>query len=173
MKSETLQARLEEYERIRCEMLDRVGGLDERQLTDKASPEEWSVQEIVEHLVICEWWILQNLPEPSALVARNQTPKDRLMYRIVMFVLKYRISVPVPGADGLPKGEMSLPALRGRWEESQQWLRNHVNALAATGKDPAVFAHPVAGPLTAAQAIHMGLLHLKYHDRQIRNRSSR
>ena len=168
--NKALQARLIAYDRERCALLAEVEALDAKTLSARPQPDQWSILEIVEHLVLSERWILQNLPAPSALVIRTQTLKNRLMYPVVMFVLKYHVTVPVPGKDGLPKGNVSLVALGLQWEESQRWLRRHVDEMTAAGTDRAVFAHPVTGPLTAAQAVHMGHLHLRYHARQIRER---
>ena len=85
-----------------------------------------------------------------------------------MFVLKYGIRVQAPSAAMVPKGGRSLRELRRLWDENQEWLRTYIRRLDRKDFDKAVFGHPVAGPLTVEQAVHMDQVHLNGHVRQIR-----
>ena len=152
----------------RRKLLVEVESLSQESLIAKPLPGKWSILEIVEHLVVGDREILQGLPNPSALVERPRRLKDRAGYRMVMFVLACHIPAKVPSPRYLPQGQASLADLRRDWDEIQQWLRSFVGRLDQGAPDKAVFGHPIAGPLTMAQAFDMGKLHLATHTRQIR-----
>ena len=54
---------------------------------------EWSILEIIEHLILAERAVLQGLPEPSRLSERERRLKHRFGYVIVMFVLTQRLLI--------------------------------------------------------------------------------
>jgi hypothetical protein len=159
---------LQAFDQRRCTLLDQVEALSAERLVARPIPGTWSILEIVEHLVLAEREVLQNLAEPSELVARRRGLKAHLAYPMVMVVLKCGIPVKAPSPRMLPKGNTSLADLRRQWDESQRWFRSYVNALDREGFGRAVFAHPVAGPMNVGQTLHMGQLHVATHSRQIR-----
>jgi DinB family protein len=152
----------------RRRLLDEVERLEPERLTAKPLPGKWSILEIVEHLVVGDREVLQGLPDPSALVERRRGLRDRVGYRMVMFVLACHIPAKVPSPRYLPQGQSSLPDLRRHWDAMQQWLRSYVEPLDRGDPAKAVFGHPIAGPLTMQEVLDMGKLHLATHTRQIR-----
>jgi hypothetical protein len=166
--SERLQQSLRALDERRRALLDEVEALSAERLTAKPLSGKWSILEIVEHLVLAERDVLQNLPEASQLVERPRRLQARVSYPLVMFVLKHGIPAKVPSPRMVPTGSASLAALRRQWDENHQWLRAYVDGLARDDFGKAVFAHPIAGPLTVEQAIRMDLVHLETHTRAIR-----
>lgn len=163
-----LQQRLRTLDERRRALLNEVEALSGERLTAKPLPGKWSILEIVEHLVLAERDVLQNLPEPSQLVDRPRRLKARVGYPLVMFVLKHGIRAKVPSSRMVPTGSASLAELRRQWDETHQWLRAYVDGLERDDFGRAVFEHPIAGPLTVDQAIRMDLVHLDTHMREIR-----
>jgi hypothetical protein len=168
----TLETRLRVWDDRRRMLLDEVEGLEPERLVARPLPGKWSILEIVEHLVLADRECLQGLPNPSHLVDRKRGLKNRVSYPFVMFVLACHIPAKVPSLRYIPRGESSLAELRREWDEIQQWLRSYVDGLDQGDQDKAVFAHPIAGPMTAQQYLHMGELHLATHTRQIRRLES-
>jgi len=163
-----LERDLEAIDTSRCALLDELGILDGGTLAARPLPGKWSILEIVEHLVLAEREVLQKLPRPSELVELRRGFRTHFTYPMVMLVLRWGIPVKAPSAGMIPMGTSSLPQLRGQWDESQRWLRAYVAGLDRHGIGRAVFQHPVAGPLTVQQAVHMSQLHILAHTRQIR-----
>ena len=163
-----LDKRLQSFNERRGALLDEMGTLDAATLVAKPLAGKWSILEIIEHLVLAERAVLQGLPEPSRLTERERRLKHRLTYVIVMFVLKYGIPVQVPSPAMVPQGNRSLGELRRLWDENQAWLRAYIGRLDRQGLSRAVFEHPIAGPLSVEQALHMDQVHLDTHVRQIR-----
>ena len=162
-----LQRRLRALDERRCALLDEVEALSADRLTARPRPGKWTILEIVEHLVLAERDVLRNSPEPSRLVERRRDLKARVSYPLVLFVLKYGIPVEVPSPRMVPTGRASLADLRRDWDESQRWLRSYIDGLDRNGFGRAVFEHPVTGPLTVAQAVRLGQVHVETHARQI------
>jgi hypothetical protein len=163
-----LERDLEAIDTSRCALLDELGILDGGTLAARPLPGKWSILEIVEHLVLAEREVLQKLPRPSELVELRRGLSSHFTYPMVMLVLRWGIPVKAPSPGMIPIGTSSLPELRRQWDESQRWLRAYVTGLDRHGIGRAVFQHPVAGPLTVQQAVHMGQLHILAHTRQIR-----
>jgi hypothetical protein len=134
-------------------LLDWVEALSAERLVARPIPGKWSILEIVEHLVLAEREVLQNLPEPSEQVARRRVLKAHLAYPMVMIVLKCGIPVKAPSPRMLPKGNASLADLRCQGDESHRWFRSYVNALDRKSFGRGVFAHPVAGPMNVGPTL--------------------
>jgi hypothetical protein len=163
-----LDKRLQAFDEKRRALLDEMGALDPATLVARPLAGKWSMLEIIEHLVLAERAVLQGLPELSQLREQEGRLKHRFSYAIVMVVLRCSIPVRVPSPAMIPQGDRSLGELRRLWDESQEWLRAYIDRLDRRGFRRAVFAHPVAGPLSVEQALHMGQVHLDTHVRQIR-----
>jgi len=154
-------------------LLDALAGLSPEALQARPAEGAWSILEIVEHLVAAEQVILQGLPDPATLVDRPRSLRQRCLFPLVVLILRLRIPVKAPSRRMLPTGGASLAELRDRWEATARWLRAYAEGLPPGGARRAVFAHPVCGPLTLAQALRLGRLHLETHARQIRERQLR
>ncbi len=163
-----LAKRLQAFNEKRGALLDEMEALDPAKLVAKPLAGKWSILEIIEHLVLAERVVFQGLPEPSRLSQRERRLKHRFSYLIVMFVLRYGIHVQVPSPAMVPQGDRSLDELRRLWDENQRWLGAYIGRSNHTGLRRPVFGHPVAGPLSVEQAVHMDQVHLDTHLRQIR-----
>jgi hypothetical protein len=163
-----LLERLRRIEAKRSELLDRAGALAPGVLRGRPQPDKWSIRESIEHLVLAEEDVLIDLANLDRLAPRARRPKDRLLYFVVMFVLRYDIPVKAPSDAMLPKGDIPLTELRKRWEANHARLRAYVEEMDGSALRRAVFRHPVTGPLTPPQAIRMLEVHLDRHARQIR-----
>ena len=163
-----LDKRLQAFDDKRRALLEEMGALDPVTLVARPLAGKWSMLEIIEHLVLAERAVLQGLPELSQLREQERRLKHRFSYAIVMVVLRCSIPVRVPSPAMIPQGDRSLGELRRLWDESQEWLRAYIGQLDRRGFRRAVFEHPVAGPLSVKQALHMGQVHLDTHIRQIR-----
>lgn len=171
----TIAQRLDAIERKRTRLMELVSEMDAHVAAARARPEQWSVQEIVEHLVLAERSVFGHLEALDQQRPASRGLKDRVLYLVVMFILRFDIPVQVPSPAMRPTGGVSLSTL---WE---QWASNHARlrawAVSADGLTLAqpLFAHPVAGPMSMQEALRMLEVHLDRHTRQIvaRGRSRR
>ncbi len=160
--------RLRNIDSKRTTLLDRAASLEPSRLTAHPRPGKWSILEIIEHMVIAEEDVLGDFATLDRREHRPRGLRNRLLYRLVMFILTHDIPVRAPSRAMIPSGDRSLAELRARWEENHRLLRRYVEALDEAGTKRAVFRHPVTGPITVSQALHMLEVHLDRHTRQIR-----
>ena len=161
---DALLRQLDAFDLARRRLLDELAPLPPRALTFTPSSGGWSILGAVEHVVRAERAVLQDHPEPSALVDRPRGLRDRLAYELVRALLRSPVSVGTPSRAMDPQGGVTLADLRRQWDESQAWLRADVTS--ARDLRRAVFAHPVTGPIGAAQAVALSRVHLGRHTRQ-------
>lgn len=166
----TIEKRLDSIERKRTRLMNFVSGMDATLVAARPRPEKWSVQEIVEHLVLSEAAVFGNLDELGRRTPRSRGLKDRILYSVVMFILRFDIPVRVPSLDMSPSGQITIPELRERWASNHARLRAWT--VSTDGPKPALplFVHPVAGPMTTIEALKMLEVHLDRHTRQILKR---
>ena len=153
------RALLAELERLPTEILEK-----------KPNSDTWSILEIVEHMILAERNILCGLPPIDQLSERQPDLRGRMIYPIVMAILRFRIPVKVPSRAMLPRGESSLLELRSSWDTNVSWLRGYIDGLGPEEHRRAVFAHPVTGPIDTIQCLRMARYHFNTHRQQIRCR---
>ena len=162
-----LTDKLEIYDQNRLALLADLERFNDDQLRRKPGPRDWSLLQIAQHMVLAERDVLQYLPEPDDLIARKRGLRDRILYVLVLLILRWNIRVPVPAEGMAPDGNTSLSELRQQWDENLHWLRGYLDTLRPEDLRRAVFSHPVAGALTGPQAAKMAQFHFDAHLRQI------
>jgi hypothetical protein len=163
-----LRDKFEMYDRSRRALLDDLANLDDHQLRRKPGHRDWSILQIVQHMVLAERDVMQYLPEPKELIARKRGLRAQIFYLVVLLILKWNIRVPVPSKGMVPDGNSSLSELRQQWDKNLRWLRGYLDSLKSEDLKRAVFSHPVAGPLTGPQAGKLAQYHFDAHFRQIK-----
>ena len=162
-----LRDKFEMYDHTRRALLDELALLNDDQIRRKPGPSEWSILQIVQHMVLAEQGVMQYLPEPEELIARKRGLHARIFYVVVLLILRWNIRVPVPSKRMVPDGNTSLSEVRQQWDENLRWFRGYLDSLRPEDLKRAVFSHPVAGPLTGPQAGKMAQYHFDAHLRQI------
>jgi uncharacterized damage-inducible protein DinB len=163
-----IRDKFEMYDRTRRALLDELAVMNDDQLRRKPGPSEWSVLQIVQHMVLAEQGVMQYLPEPEELIARKRGLRAWICYVVVLLILRWNIRVPVPAEGMVPDGNTSLSELRQQWDENLRWFRGYLDSLGPEDLKRAVFSHPVAGPLTGPQACKLAQYHFDAHLRQIK-----
>ncbi len=165
MKS--LAARLHAIETKRIRLQQRVSVLEPHVVTARPRPDKWSILEIVEHLVLSERVVFGPLDTLEQRTPRERSLRNRALYWVVMFILRFDIPVKVPSAALRPEGTRSVGDLWVQWEASHAALHRWVEASDTRVRRHALFSHPVAGAMTMADTLRMLDVHLDRHIRQI------
>jgi len=163
----SLQARLHAIETKRIRLQQRVSGLEPHVVTVRPGPDKWSILEIVEHLVLSERVVFGPPDALEQRTPRERSLRNRALYWVVMFILRFDIPVKVPSVALLPEGSRSVGSLWTQWEASHAALHRWVEASDTRVRRHALFSHPVAGPMTMADTLRMLDVHLDRHVRQI------
>lgn len=169
MNATELERRLAASDQARQALLDRLSGESAEALAERATPEQWSVLEIVEHLIRAERDVFA-LDRPWRMESKVRGMGNRIRRVLVMAILRSPIRVGTPSKSMDPEGEKSLAELRAMWDENYVLLKERFASLDPALLDGAIFRHPVSGPITTAQALDMLDVHLERHEKQIERR---
>lgn len=162
-----MQQSLQRIDTLRTALLDQIGAASEERRTRRASPDAWSALDVLEHLVLVERVVLGPSAEWRTRTSAARSLRDRLRFHMVRLVLRQRIKVTIPSEQMRPTGRVSLAQLRTAWTAQHAALREFVQSLDAAGARRAIFRHPIAGPLTVAQALTLLEVHLSGHTAQV------
>lgn len=134
--------------------------------TEPLAADEWSLLQVIEHVVIVERGVLMSLIRGGTEMPKR-SPVSALKRRMVSSIMRRAIKVPVPVPEVNPGPTPDREKLLAEWEKIRGKFRKHIGAEAF---DPTthVFTHPVAGPLSAEESVDFLVSHLTYH--QIRTR---
>ena len=165
-----LQNIQERYERLlnkRKTLLQRLEAYSTETLSFKAGPDKWSAVEAIEHLVVVEDNILEqvkaNTPM-STLDLENRSPKN---YQMVLKVMRSDVAVDVPHESIEPSGQYSLEALLARWDDIRVKMQGLLNGIEAGTEDNMVFNHPFGGPLNIRETLEFIEVHFDNHARHM------
>ena len=172
-RAERLLRRLDRIEATRDALVLELERIPAEARARRPEPSTWSADETVEHMVAAERFVLRALFDESVRRPRPRTLRNRILHRVVVWILKGPVPVKVPSRSMEPSGERALDEMVPEWRETHRRLRTWVRESSAEELGSACFMHPVAGPLTAANAVEMLGTHLDRHAAQIRARIDR
>lgn len=158
---------LDRVEVARDQVLSSVAALSPELRMRSPAPGKWCILEIVEHMVIAEEDVMAGFVDLEQRTPRRRRFRHRVLYRVVMFILRHGIPVKVPSETMRPSGKVALADLAERWSDNHATLRAFVDGLDAAALRQPIFGHPVAGPITVGEALRMLEVHLARHAGQI------
>ena len=148
-------------------LLQQLDPLTDDALTFKAGADKWSIVEVIEHLVLAE----ENMQEQlsGATAAPTLDPQDRSAknFHIVIKVMTRDIEVDVPDESMEPHGRFTLEDLLGRWNDTRKKTRAYIDGIQSEKVDDLVYRHPFAGPLNMAETLGFIDVHFDNHMRHI------
>ena len=160
----------EEYDRLRKkreDLFQRLNPLTSDVLSFKAGPDKWSIVEVVEHLVIAEESLIEQLSAEAHTPPLDIESRSAEKYQTVIKVMERDIEVDVPHESLEPNGRMTLDELFNQWNDIRKKLHELLAGIKAEDKDDLVFRHPYAGPLDISETLHFFDVHYDNHMRQI------
>ena len=148
-------------------LLQQLNSLTDDVLYYKAGDDKWSIVEVIEHLVVAEENLLEQLTGTTS--ASSLDPQDRSAknYHIVIKVMTKDIPVDVPDESLEPHGQFSREDLLGRWNDARQKTRAYVDGINSEKAEDLVYRHPFAGPLNMAETLRFIDVHFDNHMRHI------
>jgi len=148
-------------------LLQRLDSLTGEKLSFKDGPDKWSIVEVVEHLVIAEEGLVEqlstNIPD-STLDPDAKTPEK---HQVVIKVMERDIEVDVPHESLEPHGRIALEDLLNQWKNFREKLPVLLAEIKPENKDDPVFSHPYGGPLDISDTLQFFEVHFDNHMRHI------
>ncbi len=162
----SFHAQVAVLEQRREALLREVGDLEEAQLTFQPRPGAWSIQQVIEHLLLVEGGIIERVTTRPPRAVRLRV-RDRLGYAAVWLALSYGLRIKAPIESVMPRKGVSLADASEQWRLMLGSLSTHVEAVRAEDLRLTVFKHPIGGPMTLAEALLFIARHFDHHLRQI------
>ncbi len=148
-------------------LLQQLNSLTNDELYFKAGEDKWSIVEVIEHLVMADENMLEQLTGKTSAV--NLDPQDRSAknFHIVIKVMTRDIPVDVPDESMEPHGQFALEELLDRWDDTRKKTRAYIDGINSEKAEDLVYRHPFAGPLNMAETLRFIDVHFDNHMRHI------
>lgn len=137
---------------------DLAERLSLEELERPLAKDEWSINGVIEHLVIVEGNLALALARPKDLPA--PTLKNKIMWRGARVIQFNGIKIPVPIPEVNPTGADPTQVL-AKWEKSRAKILKQIEEAPDLTSRP--FAHPILGPLDYTQCAEFVANHIVYH----------
>lgn len=134
-------------------------------------PGEWSIAELIEHLVLAERGII-------ASIEKATKPKDpssiiqKIRWMMVSFILSNGIKVSVSTERVMPTKQLPLESLLSEWNELREKLHSLLDTFTPEKLNAYAFTHKRAGALSTLEALKFINLHLTYHEIRLKKLSN-
>ncbi|RMF88794.1 MAG: DinB family protein [Nitrospinota bacterium] len=165
-----LGALLTEIQEARSRILQAVEGVSEEQARYKRSPEEWSIQEVLEHLTLAEESILKlvsgtinRLKAGKSLYSGEHTNKGLTIKEIVAKgPAKAKAPEPVQPTAAIPWNE-----LRERYRAIDRQLPEQFRLFEEVDLRSLLYPHAFLGVMDMHQWLELIYAHAQNHLKQI------
>ena len=165
-----IEALLEDIERARARVTERVESMDTEVAARRPGEGAWSPAEVVEHLVLAEDFGIRGLWKIVLAVRAGEGPAPVAAVLAARSVEEAFVDVP-DRVDAPPPVQPTGKGTARYWCErlrANGWLlRRLAAAMAEIGLDRIVMPHFIAGPLDGRQRLQFIRWHLERHLAQI------
>lgn len=157
--------KLEEQKR---DLLSHIERWPPEKLSYRPTPADWSVLEMLDHIVKTEIEILSvargGLAKPHRIGLGD---KLRTAFLQRIFASDRKVKVPVNAREVLPGSDLQLQEIRDRWNDSRAELNRFVNLHNPELLSKGIFKHPVGGWMGTEQILEFFSIHLIHHRYQL------
>ncbi len=169
MRTKKLVLKYIELSDLKNRVLNNLADYSQEELSFKPSPNEWSISQVIEHIIESESGInkyvnykLKNI-EQQPKVGLKSYLSSRVLNKNLMSDKKFK----VPTVLSEPESGKSYMELKEKWDNSRLYLIKTIETFPSDKMNKAIFKHPVAGLLSINQTLSFLINHLKHHIPQI------
>ncbi len=168
MKTKILE-RMEQIERDRNDLLEKLAAFDDEYLNKKPQPGKWSVLQILNHLIKSEKlsviYIKRKVSGNS--IPEQSTFKSKINAFILHFGLRLPIKLKAPdNVSDLPDYD-TFENVTQNWNKVRELLLSIIIDLPDDMLNKDIFKHPTTGKMNIKGAIDFFDSHFKHHRKQI------
>lgn len=164
----TLLKKFESLEAEKQKLLDLVGAHSQAQQQFRPSEYEWSMLDVIEHLVGAERGtnlFFRKYPPNEA--TRSMKLKNHFYSMLTQLALMSPFKFPAPGKLKPPQGNTSLEEWKTKWKGERVVLKEILANFPDEKIKFSVFKHPGSGPMDMGNVIVFLKNHVKHHIYQI------
>jgi uncharacterized damage-inducible protein DinB len=139
------------------------------QLTFKPGKDEWSMAQVMKHLVMTETQILQYIQrrmEKGGLHDANF--RSWMRYMLVKLALRYRKKIKAPKQVTSPPQDLDPVHVKKEWEELRIQWKKTLERMPPELHKKNIFRHPLAGDMSISHTLGFMNEHVRHHMAQIR-----
>lgn len=154
---------LESLIMVRKQLLDEVDALSDQKLNQKISKDNWSVSQVIRHLIFIDEIVL-----PALKKAVEQDKSLQVMDKNIDFILDRKNKIKSPFPDP-PTEFISKDDLLEKLNQVRAPLIEYLGQLTEeTVFEDKSMVHPLFGPMSIKQILEFMALHEKRHIEQIK-----
>lgn len=158
-------------ETLKKQVISDFDQLSENQRNWKKDEQTWSLNQVIDHIVISETkslnYIQKKIQKPEALLKPGFKTKmyGKLLGFVMQSNIKYkaRVDIVLPAAGESQNWE----DLKTRWNVPRIAMLNLIDEGSMDVLSKLVYKHPIAGRLTYEQCLEFCRTHLMHHMKQI------
>lgn len=169
MRTNNLVLRYIELSDLKNKILNNLVDFTEEELSYKPSEKEWSISQVIEHLIESETGVNKYINYKLKNVEGQ--PKAGLRSYVSSKVLNKKLKsnekFKVPSVLPEPEAGKSFNELKEKWDKSRMYLIKTVETFPLNKRNKAIFKHPRAGLLNINQTLSFLINHLNHHIPQI------
>jgi uncharacterized damage-inducible protein DinB len=155
-------------EQQKADLLAQISPWSPARLTHCPAPGQWSVAQMLDHLVKVE-------SEITAAAKRgwNRPQRIRLRDRVgflfldQLFRTRVRVKVPVSAPQVLPARDLQVSAVCQRWCDVRTEIAALISLATADQLQRGIFRHPVSGWMSLPQLLSFFSVHIRHHRAQL------
>jgi len=166
----TLQNDFNEIEVSRRQLFENLENLTEDQLNFKPSPEEWSILEVMHHLMMAEGgsvlYVQKKLTNGFADIPQIDAEADERFSQLTDY-MQGDNRTQAPPMVSPTFGRSTLAATREGWDKIRQDTATQLERFGEADLNKATYKHLLAGRMTIGQMLGFFRLHFNRHLKQI------
>lgn len=165
-----LEKQFTAFENLRKDLLKKLEGLSEEQQNYKSDPNTWSLNEVVEHLILSQSGTLKYMQKK--LPHAESAPPTGFASKFASFSLRLALRSPIKfklpqKANVNPGGEKDFSTLKEEWDEVADSFRNLLDQIDVKTANKLLFRHPRAGLINVKQTLQFLMDHFQHHQPQV------
>ncbi len=169
-KTKTFQ-RFEAFQQLSKGIFEKYTNIDTQLLKKQPTPSEWSILQVLEHLLESEQvsfgYLKKKTKDYSTVKKTNLSTSLRSF--LLRMSLKSSLKFKAPPVLTAPKNESEIADLLSKIEQGRKEIKDLMSNLPPDAFELELFRHPVAGRLNLYQMFGFMMDHWNHHERQMEN----
>ena len=167
----TVEYLLNDIKSSRIKLLDLVANMSKAEGKIKSSPDQWNMQEVIEHLVLAErggfdliYTAAENFRNGEPIIVDENFNEGLSIEDIILNTWQEKEKAP-PSAT--PQGKWSLGIWCAHFKNCDDLLLQLIPILKGLPLEQVIYPHFLCGPLNAIQRLEFIRFHIDRHYIQI------
>lgn len=165
----SLTKKLSNFEDSKSALLLLVQDINDKDLNTKINESEWSLTQVLTHIIESEVGISKYLYKKSKDLSSlpSTTVTSWIKSKFLNRFLKSDKKRKAPKVVSNPPNDFTFEELTQKWDEARSRLVNTINNLPKSAHSKAIFKHPVVGYLNIKQTVEFMTYHIDHHVYQV------